>query len=331
MSAPSPPPSHPFFPPSPGQASRKAKGLHRTGAPIAADLVTPPDAYHLPSPFQLEQTVTKLQTVLALSPDQVATLPPPLVRIRELEEENEILHREIDDLRRQLEQRNARLRPDITRRTDLLTLADDGDRDGRRRRLADSTLYMVRTLPWPLHAANASLTPRAAELLRLVVAELDGLAVPRRPTPSDDTPLDEQQLTYRLAAVCRVPAHGGVLFLPALLRPAGLPHAKHSLWVELDLEPVILGEYLFRSARFVVLHIGAPGELWILVTVFLSSHQQPSDYEPPAQAHTRPATAAAAAAPAPQNLLSPYSHAANDYNNFVKLEDECYQASRRRF
>ncbi|KAH9010529.1 hypothetical protein EDB85DRAFT_2138352 [Lactarius pseudohatsudake] len=37
---------------------------------------------------QLEQTVTKPQTVLALSPEQVATLPPdppPTLRIRELE------------------------------------------------------------------------------------------------------------------------------------------------------------------------------------------------------------------------------------------------------
>ncbi|EMD31675.1 hypothetical protein CERSUDRAFT_162728, partial [Gelatoporia subvermispora B] len=40
---------------------------------------------------QLEQTVAKLQIVLALSPDQVAALPPPLIRIRELEHDNELL------------------------------------------------------------------------------------------------------------------------------------------------------------------------------------------------------------------------------------------------
>ncbi|KZT00717.1 uncharacterized protein LAESUDRAFT_665585 [Laetiporus sulphureus 93-53] len=94
---------------------------------------------------QLEQTVTKLQTVLALSPDQVAALPPPLVRIRELEEENELLHREIDELRRQLELRNARLRPDITHRNAMVMQTDDArsDRDARRRRMTDSNIYMV--------------------------------------------------------------------------------------------------------------------------------------------------------------------------------------------
>ncbi|KAH9846072.1 hypothetical protein C2E23DRAFT_693061, partial [Lenzites betulinus] len=49
---------------------------------------------------QLEQTVTKLQSVLALSPDQVAAIPPPLVRIRELEQDNEMLQREVQELRR---------------------------------------------------------------------------------------------------------------------------------------------------------------------------------------------------------------------------------------
>ena len=54
-------------------------------------------AYPARAPFiQLEQTVTKLQSVLALSPDQVAAIPPPLMRIRELEQENELLHREVD-------------------------------------------------------------------------------------------------------------------------------------------------------------------------------------------------------------------------------------------
>ncbi|KAI0061070.1 hypothetical protein BV25DRAFT_1773124, partial [Artomyces pyxidatus] len=49
---------------------------------------------------QLEQTVTKLQTALALSPDQVAALPPPTLRIRQLEQENAKLIRENDDMRR---------------------------------------------------------------------------------------------------------------------------------------------------------------------------------------------------------------------------------------
>ncbi|PCH37458.1 hypothetical protein WOLCODRAFT_29119 [Wolfiporia cocos MD-104 SS10] len=105
---------------------------------------------------QLEQTVTKLQTVLALSPDQVAALPPPLVRIRELEEENELLHREIDGLRRQLEMRNARLRPDIARRSDMLMPSDIG-REARRRRLNDTNAYMYH--PPSSQSSNTSDTP----------------------------------------------------------------------------------------------------------------------------------------------------------------------------
>ncbi|EKM56651.1 uncharacterized protein PHACADRAFT_253888 [Phanerochaete carnosa HHB-10118-sp] len=66
---------------------------------------------------QLEQTVVRLQQALQLSPDQhVAPIPPP-IRIRELEEENVALHREIEMLRRQLDERNARLRPDIHQRS----------------------------------------------------------------------------------------------------------------------------------------------------------------------------------------------------------------------
>jgi len=57
---------------------------------------------------QLEQTVTKLQTALALSPEQVAALPPPTLRIRQLEQENSKLLRENDELRRQLHMQTRR-------------------------------------------------------------------------------------------------------------------------------------------------------------------------------------------------------------------------------
>lgn len=50
----------------------------------------------------LEQTVTKLQTALGCTPDDLAALPPPLVKIRELEQENARLMKENDDLRRML-------------------------------------------------------------------------------------------------------------------------------------------------------------------------------------------------------------------------------------
>ncbi|KAG6810303.1 hypothetical protein H0H92_012504, partial [Tricholoma furcatifolium] len=51
---------------------------------------------------QLEQTVTKLQTSLGLSHEEIAVLPPPLARIRELEQENARLVKENDDYRRTL-------------------------------------------------------------------------------------------------------------------------------------------------------------------------------------------------------------------------------------
>lgn len=94
--------------------------------------------------------MTKLQSVLALSPDQVAAIPPPLMRIRELEQENSYLHRENEELRRQLEDKNAQLRPDLGRRsTNLQTTIDDRriDRNDmiRRRRTLDPAedVYMV--------------------------------------------------------------------------------------------------------------------------------------------------------------------------------------------
>ncbi|KAI8989073.1 hypothetical protein BD414DRAFT_577784 [Trametes punicea] len=99
---------------------------------------------------QLEQTVTKLQSVLALSPDQVAAIPPPLQRIRELEQENEMLHREVEELRRQLELKNGQLRPDI-RRDSFATLEEHrADRESKRRRTSDTNgLYMQTHSPPP--------------------------------------------------------------------------------------------------------------------------------------------------------------------------------------
>lgn len=90
--------------------------------------------------------MTKLQHVLSLSPEQVAALPAPVMRIRELEQENELLHRELQEVRRQLELRTAQLRPDIFRRNEGVASSDDRrfDRDLKRRRMTDpSGLYMV--------------------------------------------------------------------------------------------------------------------------------------------------------------------------------------------
>ncbi|KAH9983376.1 hypothetical protein BJV74DRAFT_850526 [Russula compacta] len=95
---------------------------------------------------QLEQTVTKLQTALALSPEQVAALPPPTLRIRQLEQENTKLLRENDELRRQLHMQTRRpslmTDPhfDIARRGSFQSSmsSDYPDRDLKRRRLSQN-------------------------------------------------------------------------------------------------------------------------------------------------------------------------------------------------
>ena len=58
------------------------------------------------------------------------------MRIRELEQENIQLNREVEELRRQLEARNARLRPDIDHRHHGFAPYDDRhfDREAKRRR-----------------------------------------------------------------------------------------------------------------------------------------------------------------------------------------------------
>jgi hypothetical protein len=92
---------------------------------------------------QLEQTVTKLQTALALSPEQVAALPPPTLRIRQLEQENSKLLRENDELRRQLHMQTRRpslmTDPhfDLARRGSFQSSmsSDYPDRDIKRRRI----------------------------------------------------------------------------------------------------------------------------------------------------------------------------------------------------
>lgn len=68
------------------------------------------------------------------------------MRIRELEQENESLHRELQECRRQLDMRTNTLRPDIFRRDGGVTSNDErrADRDLKRRRMTDpSGLYMV--------------------------------------------------------------------------------------------------------------------------------------------------------------------------------------------
>ncbi|KAH9056645.1 hypothetical protein EDB87DRAFT_1566221, partial [Lactarius vividus] len=49
---------------------------------------------------QLERALPSPKPVLAFSPEQVPALPPPTLRVRELEQENLKLLRENDELRR---------------------------------------------------------------------------------------------------------------------------------------------------------------------------------------------------------------------------------------
>ncbi|KAI0795699.1 hypothetical protein C8Q75DRAFT_463531 [Abortiporus biennis] len=160
---------------------------------------------------QLEQTVTKLQTVLALSPDQVAAIPPPLMRIRELEQENNELQRENEYLRRELESRNAQLRPDIGRRGTLSSLNDDrrNDRDIKRRRTLDQqgdSIYMnssnahsphisspapppltIPSLNQPYSSSNSSLSHRSSSSSSSLMPSYGLPYIPGTPSASSST------------------------------------------------------------------------------------------------------------------------------------------------
>ncbi|GLB39614.1 hypothetical protein LshimejAT787_0701240 [Lyophyllum shimeji] len=88
---------------------------------------------------QLEQTVTKLQTALGFTHEDVAVLPPPLLRIRELEQENARLEKENEDLRRMLSESGGRgLSTEIPRRDSVPTFQDVRicDRDYKRKKFA---------------------------------------------------------------------------------------------------------------------------------------------------------------------------------------------------
>ncbi|KAF5325563.1 hypothetical protein D9619_009999 [Psilocybe cf. subviscida] len=99
---------------------------------------------------QLEQTVTKLQIAVGFSTDQIAALPPPLLKIRELEQDNARLQRENDDLRRLLDPNSVPAsRPESTRRMSIgpygdshsRSLCDPRDYGLKRRRFQDG-VYM---------------------------------------------------------------------------------------------------------------------------------------------------------------------------------------------
>ena len=104
--------------------------------------------------------MTKLQTALALSPEQVAALPPPTLRIRQLEQENTKLMRENEELRRQLHMQTRRpslmTDPhfDMARRGSFQSSmsSDYPDRELKRRRLSQNVdgVYLVSLFHGPV-------------------------------------------------------------------------------------------------------------------------------------------------------------------------------------
>ena len=53
----------------------------------------------------------KLQSIMALTPDEVDAIPSPVARLHDLEEENELLHEEVAELKRQLEMKTSQVQP----------------------------------------------------------------------------------------------------------------------------------------------------------------------------------------------------------------------------
>lgn len=85
--------------------------------------------------------MTKLQAALGYSPEQVSALPPSSITIRELQQDNNRLQKEIEDLRRTLHEMGG------TRRNSLAPYPDPRacDRDYKRRKMSGHMegVYMV--------------------------------------------------------------------------------------------------------------------------------------------------------------------------------------------
>ena len=99
---------------------------------------------------QLELTVTKLRAILALSPDQVDSISSPLARMRELEQENEILLQELEDLRSQLAKKDLQPRLCLRDADTYISAPDDYpfDREANHRGTVDTgDIYVSRCSP----------------------------------------------------------------------------------------------------------------------------------------------------------------------------------------
>ncbi|KAF8909753.1 hypothetical protein CPB84DRAFT_1673220 [Gymnopilus junonius] len=115
--------------------TRYALRIHRRKTPSFSD------------PFsKLEQTVTKLQVAVGFTNEQIAALPPPLLKIRELEQDNSRLQKENEELRRLLTDPNSRtLSSDATRRSGSIGTYPDAracDRDYSLKRRKSDGIYI---------------------------------------------------------------------------------------------------------------------------------------------------------------------------------------------
>ncbi|KAF8153300.1 hypothetical protein B0H34DRAFT_723015 [Crassisporium funariophilum] len=111
---------------------------------------------------QLEQTVTKLQIAVGYTTEQVSALPPPLLKIRELEQDNARLQKENEELRRLLTDSSSRgsLPSDATRRTSTTyqdSRACDRDYSLKRRKQGHQDGVYISPSDTPPHASEASL------------------------------------------------------------------------------------------------------------------------------------------------------------------------------
>ena len=92
--------------------------------------------------------MTKLQTALGYSPEDLEAMPPPLVKIRELEQENARLEKENEDLRRMVAASGRALSPEIPRRSALSPFQDarSSDHNFKRKKIVGTLdgSYIVR-------------------------------------------------------------------------------------------------------------------------------------------------------------------------------------------
>ncbi|PPQ68802.1 hypothetical protein CVT26_001717 [Gymnopilus dilepis] len=111
---------------------------------------------------QLEQTVTKLQVAVGFTGEQIAALPPPLLKIRELEQDNARLQKENDELRRLLTDPNSRSIPsDSIRRSGSIGTYPDAracDREYSLKRRKSDGVY-ISPSDTPPHVHDSSRPP----------------------------------------------------------------------------------------------------------------------------------------------------------------------------